>query len=181
VLVTQRFLEEDTEYLSEQYPKTFAYLCRHRDRLDQRKSKIYKGKPPFSIFGIGEYAFSPYKVAISGLYKQSNFALILPVAGRPVMLDDTCYFLGFETLPEALMVWALLNSGTVKNLLQSIVFTGDKRPYTKQHLMRIGLDILAVQTSYRDISAHIQSLDERFVGQISETQWEEFVDKIHRI
>jgi hypothetical protein len=181
VLVTQRFLGEDTEYLSEQYPKTFAYLRRHRGRFEQRKSRIYKGKPPFSIFGIGKYAFSPYKVAISGLYKQSNFTLILPEADRPVMLDDTCYFLGFETLSEALITWALLNSDAVRTLLQAIVFTGDKRPYTKQRLMRIGLNVLAVHTSYKNISAQIQSLDERLSGQISETQWEEFVDKIHRI
>jgi len=42
----------------------------------------------------GSLFFKPYKVAISGLYKSSHFSLLLPVDGKPVMLDDTCYLLG---------------------------------------------------------------------------------------
>ena len=33
--------------------------------LDNRKSSIYNKRPRFSIFGIGDYSFSKWKVAIS--------------------------------------------------------------------------------------------------------------------
>lgn len=178
VLVTQRALGEDTAYLAGQYPRTFAYLSRHCNRFERRKSRIYKGKPLFSIFGIGTYAFAPYKVAISGLYKRANFALILPGEGeRPVMLDDTCYFLGFDTFYDAVWVWALLQSDTTRLLLQSIVFAEDKRPYSKQRLMRIGIDRLALTMSYEEILSIIQRLDKQIAGQVSVSQWQAFVEQ----
>jgi len=54
----------------------------------------------FSIFDIGNYSFKPYKVAVSGLYKQTKFSLVEP-NGTVLVLDDTCYFIGFDTLREA--------------------------------------------------------------------------------
>src|ERR1019366_7153475 len=88
VLVTQRALGEDTGAIRERAPKTWAYLIAHRRQLDARKSSIYRGQPAFAMFGVGDYAFAPYKVAIGGLYKRLSFQVIGLVKGRPVMLDD---------------------------------------------------------------------------------------------
>lgn len=68
----------------------------YSDVFEGRKLVNYKNKPLFSIFRIGDDAFAPYKVAILGLYKTSRFALVLPYQAKPMMLDDTCYFLGCE-------------------------------------------------------------------------------------
>ena len=95
-----------------------------------------KKNPDFSIFGIGDYSFKPYKVAISGLYKTLHFTLVLP-DHKPVMLDDTCYFLGFDDLKSAVVVHALLNTDEVRSFLQSITFSDAKRMITKEVLMRI--------------------------------------------
>ena len=108
-----------------------------------RKSSIYRGKCNFSIFGIGDYSFKPYKIAISGLYKTFHFCLIKPQNGKPVMLDDTCYFIGFDTLEQAEYIWNLLNTDIVEKLLKSISFDDAKRMITKDILMRIDLKKVA--------------------------------------
>jgi hypothetical protein len=107
-IITQKKIGQETSSILEQLPKTKAYLQRHKDHFLKRKSSIYNGKPMFSIFGVGDYSFKPYKVAISGLYKQTKFSLVEPYR-TVLMLDDTCYFIGFDILEEAERVQSLLN------------------------------------------------------------------------
>ncbi len=178
VIVTQRKIGEDTSHLALDNPKLHRYLSDNAVLLSGRKSSIYRGNPPFSIFGVGDYSFKPYKIAISGLYKRSSFTLVLPAEGRPLMLDDTCYFIGFERFPEAAIAWALLNSEPVQRLLSSLVFLDAKRPYTKDVLMRIALDKVATDASfpsilrwlgkYRDLPAEVTEHDWRtFLGDLA--------------
>jgi hypothetical protein len=143
IILTQTSLQEDTTYIEQKYPKTWNYLICHSEYLDIRRSMIYKKRPKFSIFGIGDYSFMPYKVGISGLYKKPNFSLILPVDNKPVMLDDTCYYLSFDSLNSAFFTWILLNTDEVTSFLSAIAFLDSKRPYTKDILMRIDLHKLA--------------------------------------
>lgn len=141
-IVTQKFVGQDTSYIKN-YPQTFEYLNNHIDLFQMRKSSIYRGKCNFSIFGIGDYSFKPYKIAISGLYKTFHFCLVRPQNDKPVMLDDTCYFIGFDTLEQAEYIWNLLNTDIVENLLKSISFCDAKRMITKDILMRIDLEKVA--------------------------------------
>jgi hypothetical protein len=138
-IVTQKKVGQDTTYIKDKYPKTYEYLLNNKAHFDKRKSSIYTGKPAFSIFGIGDYSFAKYKVAISGLYKRTTFSLVLPDNDKPVMLDDTCYFIGFEKLIDAEIAQFLLNSDVVQNLLSAIIFPDAKRSITKDVLMRIDL------------------------------------------
>jgi hypothetical protein len=142
MVVPQRSLGEDTSLLETTAPLLWSYLIRNRERFDRRKSSIYRNRPPFCIFGVGEYSFSPYKVAISGLHKEPVFRAIGPAEGRPVVLDDTCYFLACESAEHASLVLALLESQPCRALLDSLVFTDSKRPVTKKLLQRI--DLLAL-------------------------------------
>jgi hypothetical protein len=139
VIITQKRIGQDTSHIEGTSPRLWDYLIKNRKYLDKRKSSIYKGKPQFSIFGVGCYSFSPYKIAISGMYKVPNFSLIIPSDGKPVMLDDTCYFLGFDNKTHAIFMYLVLNRNNVQDFLQSIVFQDEKRPYTKDILMRIDL------------------------------------------
>lgn len=143
VLVTQAKIGDDTSQIEGLAPKTWAYLTRHRALLDKRGSVIYRGKPPFSIFGIGDYAFKPWKVAISGFYKRMSFQLIPPHQGKPVMVDDTVYFLGCASEAEARFLNDILNSSLAKEALESMVFWNDKRPITVDLLKRLNLAALA--------------------------------------
>ncbi len=136
-IVTQKKIGQDTKYIKRDFPLTFEYLRKNKDFFEKRKSTIYKGKPDFSIFGIGDYSFAYYKIGISGMYKTTHFTLILPDNEKPIMLDDTCYFIGFDNLKHAKIAHFLLNSGDVQKFLKSIIFPDSKRSITKDILMRI--------------------------------------------
>lgn len=139
VIVTQKTTSDDTEWITIKYPKTYKYLSSHAEFFDNRGSRIYKGRSRFCIFGIGEYSFKPYKIAVSGLYKKPTFTIITPVSGKSVMLDDTCYMLGFDTLDDAVTTLQLLNSKPVQSFIESIIFADAKRVISKDLLMRIDL------------------------------------------
>jgi hypothetical protein len=96
--------------------------------LNARSSTIYEGNPPFSVFGVGGYAFRPWRIAICGLYKSLRFRLVAPIEGRPAMFDDTVYYLSFETEDEAKETLDRLNSDPAMHLLSSLIFWDEKRP-----------------------------------------------------
>ena len=140
LLVTQRELGEDPARLAETAPRAWAYLCAHADRLDARRSSIYRSRPRFCMFGVGAYAFGPWKVAISGLYKQLSFRCIGPHAsGRPVVLDDTAYLLPCASEAEARRVHAGLMSESAQRFFCALVFWDAKRPITAGLLRRLDL------------------------------------------
>lgn len=71
----------------------------------------------FCVFGVGDYSFAPYKVAISGLHKIPRFQVVGLSGTKPVVFDDTCYFLSFERRLDALLVGALLQSQAAGDFL----------------------------------------------------------------
>ncbi len=139
VIVTQQGMSDDTEHMRVRYPKAYRYLLAHARYLDGRASKIYKNRPRFSLFGIGKYSFMDYKVVVSGLYGQTRFSVVSPINGKPVMLDDTCYSLGFNRYDEALVICRMLNSSSVQSFIGSLLFMDAKRVLNKELLMRIDL------------------------------------------
>ncbi|SOD03648.1 hypothetical protein SAMN05216486_11614 [bacterium JGI 053] len=128
VIVTQTVVGQPTGSIRERAPKTWAYLCRYADLLAARKSTIYAKNPQFSIFGVGNYTFLPWKIAICGLYKSFRFRLLGPVEGRPLMFDDTAYFVSFACPHEAEQVFNILTSEPALGFLSSLTFWDEKRP-----------------------------------------------------
>ncbi|MFN8485340.1 MAG: SAM-dependent DNA methyltransferase [Anaerolineae bacterium] len=143
MLVTQRSIGEDTREIQIVAPKTWKYLQNHAALFDQRASSIYRNRPPFSIFGVGKYSFTPWKVAIPGFYKRFEFIKVGPMRGRPAVFDDTVYFLPCNSEAEADFLCSLLNSTPAQEFYQSMVFWSDKRPITIQLLKRLNLRELA--------------------------------------
>lgn len=128
VLITQRSVGESTAVIEATAPKTWTYLTSHAEQLDSRGSTIYAKNPRFSIFGIGDYAFRPWRIAICGLYKVLRFRLVEPIENRPVMFDDTVYYLSFGSEQEARATLEILNSEPCLRLLASLIFWDEKRP-----------------------------------------------------
>lgn len=143
VLITQQSVGDDTSLIQNKAPKTWQYLLNNDQYLKNRKSSIYKNKPPYSIFGIGLYSFRSWKIAISGLYKRLGFCLIEPLDGKPVMFDDTVNFLSFETEEEAKFVFELVTSDPALEFLDSMIFWDEKRPITIDILRRLSLKAVA--------------------------------------
>ncbi len=143
MLVTQNSTSEDTRQIEHKAPQTWEYLQSHVHRLDGRASSIYQNRPRFSIFGVGIYSFATWKVAISGFYKCLEFRGIGPIDNKPVMLDDTCYFLPCKTEDDVKILLQLLNSDAAQEFLQSFIFWDSKRPITAQILSNLDLTALA--------------------------------------
>jgi hypothetical protein len=139
VIVPQRQLREDTTSLCARAPKLWAYLSRYRSLLDGRRSSIYRGQPPFAVFGVGQYSFAPWKVAISGLYKRMRFLVLGPEAHRPAMVDDTCYLLPFSSEEDARRAARALASDLAAEFFRARVFWDAKRPVNKAILQALDL------------------------------------------
>lgn len=177
-IVTQTKVGQETAYIQHLYPETYSYLIKNISFFQARKSSIYNGKPLFSIFGIGDYSFKPYKVAISGLYKTYHFTLVLPQNDKPVMLDDTCYFIGFNKIEYAVFAIILLNSTITEAFLKSITFSDAKRVFTKDLLMRLDLLNLAMAISQNEIEEQIVLLNHKYSLDINLTLWDSFINEL---
>ncbi len=143
MIVSQQDMSEDPSHLRVNAPKAWNYLMAHSHLLDRRRSSIYKSRPQFSLFGIGPYAFSPWKVAISGLYKKLDFVKVPPFQARPVLLDDTCYFFPCKSEDECNVLHQLVTSEAAIEFFSALIFWDSKRPITAQLLNLLDLAALA--------------------------------------
>lgn len=169
VIITQRKIGQETSFIKIKSPKLYKYLESKKTLTNNRKSSIYKGKPAFSIFGIGDYTFKRYKIAISGLYKKAHFALLIPKDDKPLIADDTCYTIGFDNLKFAVIIAYLLNSDKCIKFLESITFRDAKRVYTKDILMRINLKKLLENTDDAIIFEHCNNTIKKVNSSLSIT------------
>lgn len=178
VIITQTKVGQETSYIQHLYPNIYNYLKANISSFQARKSSIYTGKPLFSIFGIGDYSFKPYKVAISGLYKTYHFTLVFPQNNKPVMLDDTCYFIGFDKIEFAVYSIILLNHKLTEGFLKSITFSDAKRVFTKDILMRLDLLTIAKEMTQAEIEERIFYLNEKYSLNINLSQWDSFINEM---
>ena len=141
MLVHQKSTGESTTPLKHLASKTWEYLNSHAHHFEARKSKIYKNNPRFSIFGVGQYTFAPWKIAICSLYKNLEFRLVGQIEDKPVVFDDTVYFLGFENYDETKEVYDFLLGEGAQLFLSSLIFWEDKRPIKTSILNNLKLPI----------------------------------------
>jgi len=177
-IVTQTRVGQETSYIQRLFPDTYNYLKKNISYFQARKSSIYVGKPLFSIFGIGEYSFKPFKVAISGLYKTTHFTLVLPQNGKPVMLDDTCYFIGFDKIEFAVYAIILLNNNKTEEFLKSITFSDAKRVFTKDLLMRLDLLSIAKTITQKEVEGQLIYLNDKYHLDINLSEWDNFIHEM---
>ena len=124
------------------WSSAWAYLEKYGALLDRRGSVIYRKRPRFAMFGVGDYSFTNWKVAISGFYKKLRFRAIGPCLGRPVMLDDTAYFIPCADEKEAAHLADLLNSETAREFFAAFICWDAKRPITIDLLRKLDLGLL---------------------------------------
>jgi hypothetical protein len=176
VLVTQSKVGDDTRGLSTSAPRLWSYLGQHAEVLARRKSSVYRNQPPFAMFGVGPYTFASWKVAVSGLHPAPVFRCVGPRAGRPVVLDDTCYFVACRSPEQAALVAALANLPAATGLVRALGFPGAKRPVTKAHLQRLDLRGLFDRTDRSDLLARAGAEVTRLAGR--SPAWPEKVETL---
>jgi len=111
--------------------------------MHRRRGATYSATQGFSIFGVGPYSFAPWKIAISGFYKTLKFVKVGPLDQRPVVFDDTIYFLPCWSEDEASFIEALLASEQAREFFHSMVHWDEKRPITVEILKRLSIRKLA--------------------------------------
>ena len=124
MLVPQRAVNESTAHIAKDAPKTWDYLMRHKALLEKRGSSIYKDRSSFSIFGVGEYSFAPWKVAISGFYHSLDFRLVTTHRNKPIVVDDTIYFIPCQSREEADLFLRTLELRTSARVFRRVHFLG---------------------------------------------------------
>lgn len=170
LIVPQRSMAGSPEQLQRTAPKAWQYLVQNAERLQRRGSSIYRNRPRFSIFGIGEYSFAPWKVAISGLYKRLEFVVVPPYCGKPVMLDDTCYFFPCNSERECTALHQLVQSTPAREFWSAFIFWDSKRPITAQVLNL--LDFAAL--------GRLNHVDDGVVRRLAEQQRTRFSERAHQ-
>lgn len=146
MLVPQTKIGQDTKHLAKTAPKTWKYLLKYSSLFDKRASSIYRDKPRFSIFGIGDYTFSDWKVAIPALYKKLEFSVIGPHQNKTIVFDDTVNFIALDNAEEAHELANLLNSNMAGRFYRSFIFWDSKRPITVQLLKSLDIDALTAES-----------------------------------
>lgn len=170
VIVTQDKAGQDTSFLKKD-TQLWTYLQNHLSYFLQRKSIIYKKAPNFAIFGVGEYSFANYKIAISGFYKKPAFTYLR--SSKPVMADDTCYFVGTNNLEMSYLLFAILDNKTTYDYLLSSSFPDSKRPFTKDILQTIDFYRLSILLGYQTIYLKIK---QTFGFEIQKTMFSSLLD-----
>lgn len=158
VIVTQKKTGEDTSAISIKSPKLWSYLTSKKYHFDKRKSSIYANAPDFSMFGVGDYSYSRYKVGISGFYKTPFFAILDGSTSKPIMTDDTSYFISFDSYELAYTAMLYLNSDRVLLFLKKISFADSKRPFTKKVLSRLDFEKIVHAITFEELEATEQKL-----------------------
>jgi hypothetical protein len=145
VLLTQRNLGEDTAAIRYQAPLTWDYLNQYAARLRNRGSSIYKKQPEFAVFGVGDYTFTDWKVAVSALHKSPRFRILPPTALGPVVVDDTCLLYACRSADHAQLILQLLESELANQYFAALMQDEEKRPLKSSMLTNLSLERLAEQ------------------------------------
>jgi hypothetical protein len=178
VLVLQQRIGEDTAPLAGLAPRLWSYLTARSDTFTKRASSIYRHGPAFAMFGIGPYSFAPFKVATAGMSKEPRFRALGPAKQKPVMLDDTCYFLPCACAAEAAVLAALCNDPITIAFLRSAIFKTAKRPITKALLQRIDLPAILNRTDRRALRRRAKEIHQLQLGIDSHTAISETIDRL---
>lgn len=126
ILPQKKHGENNESELRVKYPMTYKYLYHFRDNLKHRASKWFKiaGFPFYSIFGVGDYSFAPYKVVWCCMTYSPNFAVVSDVndeyiGKKKVMCDNTIGYFSVNNESEAYYLCGILNSKKVGEALES--------------------------------------------------------------
>jgi len=109
----------DASTMQAEYPKAHSYLARFEKVLRSRsgyRRYFLEDDPYWSIFNVGEYTLSPWKVVWRGEVATSLVSAVVSTdsSGDTIIPDQTAYFVPFNTPEEAHFLCAVLNSTPVR-------------------------------------------------------------------
>ena len=105
---------ESQEDFADSYPDTYSYLMNYRNLLTERSTykRYMRGLPIYSIYCVGDYSFSSYKVVWPEQQNPNEFRAsvvscssshtILP---NCVIVPDHKLYFGLESIQGILFMW----------------------------------------------------------------------------
>lgn len=137
------------ERMERDYPKAFSYLSKFEPFLRARPAfrRYFKSEAPFySIFNIGDYSFSSYKVVWREQAAGMTAAVIGEMSGKPIMPDHKLMIVATTNEEEAHYLCALLNSTPVQFVVASYAIEIQMGPHI--------LENVAIPKFTRKMDAH---------------------------
>jgi type II restriction/modification system DNA methylase subunit YeeA len=110
------------------FPNTYDYLNHFKKELEKRSiHKLWgKNNPFYTVYDIGVYTFQPYKVvwkriagAITGKAVSFACAVITPINGKPVIVDDSTILVNTNDINESYYLAGFLNSLLSRTIIAS--------------------------------------------------------------
>jgi adenine-specific DNA-methyltransferase len=120
---------DNETWLRETHPRTYEYLRGHRDELEGRSSSWLDDGAFYSVFGLGEYTWAPYKVVWCRLGFKPHFTVAStrsdPDLGEKLVIPGDHYmFIATDEAETAHALCALLNSAPYQRTLRDITSEG---------------------------------------------------------
>jgi len=117
----------EEEWMKINLPRTFAYLHKFKDVLLSRGSNVVRELAEktafYTMYGIGEYTFAPYKVVWKRMASDLEAVVLskikTPIGEKDVIPTDTTSLIPFKSAEEAHYVCAILNSSPVRFCVRS--------------------------------------------------------------
>jgi len=119
----------DERWVKVNFPKTYGYLKDFEDAIRKRSSGVVRQlmeKGPFySMYAVGEYTFSPYKVVWNQMGSKLNACVISSVndeflGEKKVLPEHVLAFVSTDNENEAHFICAVLNSSVVDLAMRGI-------------------------------------------------------------
>jgi len=119
----------DRGWVKVNFPKTYAYLKGFEKELKERKSGVVRqllAKGPFySMYAVGEYTYSPYKVVWNRMGGKISSCVVSKIKdeylGEKLILpENVLAFIPTNNEDEAHYICAIMNSSIIDMVLRSI-------------------------------------------------------------
>jgi len=127
------------EEMQREYPRTYAYLGRFRDRLSARthpitRGALQRGAPFFWFMGLACYTFAPWKVVWKEMADSLTCAVVGCSDGKPVVPDHKIMLIDFERQEEAFYAAAALNSASARLLCRGYAIGVQMDPHIAENI-----------------------------------------------
>jgi len=119
------------------YPHAFEYLQRFEESL--RTSGLYRRyyrdtDPFYSMFNIGDYTFSPYKVVFREIASEFTCCVVGTQDGSPIVPDHKLVLCAFDSEAEAHYVCSLLNSSLCRFTVEAYTINTQFSTHVLEHI-----------------------------------------------
>lgn len=104
----------DIATVQTRWPKTWSYLKHFEDDLRKRRSqavrRLMEKGPFYSLFGVGDYTFAPWKVIWREQAAQFTCAVVDSQGGKPIIPDHKLMLVDCQSADEAHYLCGTLSS-----------------------------------------------------------------------